>query len=82
MHACMLSRFSHVQLCVTLWTAATRLLCPQDSPGKNTGVGCHFYLQQEGEPLLTLGCQLRRRPLCDASKSLLRNEEAQPLTGL
>ena len=22
MHACMLSRFSHVQLCVTLWTAA------------------------------------------------------------
>ena len=19
----------------------TRLLCPQDSPGKNTGVGCH-----------------------------------------
>ena len=20
----------------------TRLLCPQDSPGKNTGVGCHF----------------------------------------
>ena len=23
----------------------TRLLCPQDSPGKNTGVGCHFLLQ-------------------------------------
>ena len=21
-----------------------RLLCPQDSPGKNTGVGCHFHL--------------------------------------
>ena len=21
-----------------------RLLCPQDSPGKNTGVGCHFLL--------------------------------------
>ena len=20
----------------------TRLLCPRDSPGKNTGVGCHF----------------------------------------
>ena len=20
----------------------TRLLCPWDSPGKNTGVGCHF----------------------------------------
>ena len=22
-----------------------RLLCPLDSPGKNTGVGCHFLLQ-------------------------------------
>ena len=26
------------------WPAA-RLLCPWDSPGKNTGVGCHFLLQ-------------------------------------
>ena len=24
---------------------STRLLCPRDSPGKNTGVGCHFLLQ-------------------------------------
>ena len=23
----------------------TRLLCPWDSPGKNTGMGCHFLLQ-------------------------------------
>ena len=23
----------------------TRLLCPRASPGKNTGVGCHFLLQ-------------------------------------
>src|SRR5574340_345475 len=23
----------------------TRLACPWDSPGKNTGVGCHFLLQ-------------------------------------
>ena len=23
----------------------TRLPCPQDSPGKNNGVGCHFLLQ-------------------------------------
>ena len=23
----------------------TRLLCPWDSPGKNTGVGCHAILQ-------------------------------------
>ena len=26
-----------------LWP--TRLLCPWDSPGKNTGEGCHFLLQ-------------------------------------
>ena len=24
----------------------TRLLCPCNSPGKNTGVGCHFLLQE------------------------------------
>ena len=24
----------------------TRLLCQQNSPGKNTGVGCHFLLQE------------------------------------
>ena len=24
----------------------TRLLCPLNFPGKNTGVGCHFLLQQ------------------------------------
>ena len=29
---------------MTLWTVA-RLLCPWDSLGKNTGVGCHFLLQ-------------------------------------
>ena len=23
----------------------TRLPCPWDSPGKNTGMGCHFFLQ-------------------------------------
>ena len=26
-----------------LWL--TRLLCPWDFPGKNTGAGCHFLLQ-------------------------------------
>ena len=36
------------QSCPTLcdqWTVATRLLCPRDSPDKNTGVGCHALLQ-------------------------------------
>ena len=41
----MLSCFSRVWLCTTLWTAAQRLLCPWDSAGKNAGVGCHFLLQ-------------------------------------
>ena len=31
---------------VTLWTVPSRLLCSQDSPGKNAGVGCHFLLQR------------------------------------
>ena len=38
-----LSCFSHIWLFVTLWTTV-RLLCPRDSPGKNTEVGCHFLL--------------------------------------
>ena len=41
----LLSHFSHVRLCATPYTAATRLPRPRDSPGKNTGVGCHFLLQ-------------------------------------
>ena len=42
---CVLSRFSCVQLGATLWTVARRLLCPWDSPGKNTRVGCHALFQ-------------------------------------
>ena len=30
---------------MTLWTVACRLLCPWNSPGKNTGVHCHSLLQ-------------------------------------
>ena len=41
----LLSRFSRVQLCVTPETAARQASPPRDSPGKNTGVGCHFLLQ-------------------------------------
>ena len=41
----MLSRFSHVRLCVTPEMAAHQAPRPWDSPGKNTGVGCHFLLQ-------------------------------------
>jgi len=41
----LLSRFSRVRLCATPETAAHQAPCPWDSPGKNTGVGCHFLLQ-------------------------------------
>ena len=43
-----------VCVCVCVWhmwplwphgLQSARLLCPWDSPGKNTGVGCHFLLQ-------------------------------------
>ena len=37
-----------LQSCPTVWPhrqPPTRLLCPWDPPGKNTGVGCHFPLQ-------------------------------------
>ena len=38
------------QPCLTLLNlvdcSPTRLLCPWDFPGKNTGVGCHFLLQR------------------------------------
>ena len=42
-------------------TMATRLLCPWDSPGKNTGVGCHSLLQgiflTQGSNLGLLHCR-------------------------
>ena len=41
----LLSHFKRVQLCGPHRRQPTRLLCPWASPGKNTGVGCHFLLQ-------------------------------------
>ena len=41
----LLSHFSRVQLCATPQAAAHQAPPPWDSPGKNTGVGCHFLLQ-------------------------------------
>ena len=41
---CMLSRFSHVWLYSPLDCSPPGLLCLWDSPGKNTGVGCHTLL--------------------------------------
>ena len=41
----LLSHFSRIRLCATPQTGAHQALRPWDSPGKNTGVGCHFLLQ-------------------------------------
>ena len=41
----LLSHFSSAWLCATPWTEAYQAPRPWDSPGKNTGVGCHFLLQ-------------------------------------
>ena len=44
----------------------TRLLCPWDSPGKNTGVGCHFLLQcmkVKSESEVTLSCRTLSDPM-------------------
>ena len=37
--------FSHIWLFATPWNVACQALCPWNSPGKNTRVGCHFLLQ-------------------------------------
>ena len=42
---CVLSFFCCIQLFVIPRLGPTTFLCPWDSPGKNTGVGCHFLLQ-------------------------------------
>ena len=39
---------SRVLFLATPWTAAYRLLCPWDLPGKGTGVGCHCLLLGHG----------------------------------
>ena len=44
----------------------TRLLRPWDSPGKNTGVGCHFLLQcmkMESESEVTQSCLTLSGPM-------------------
>ena len=50
----MLSCFSHVWLFVAYGLKPARPLCPWDSPGKNTGVDCHFLR----------GSSLSRNPTC------------------
>ena len=59
-----------LQLCLTLCDPIdpqpTRLPHPWDSPGKNTGVGCHFLLQcmkVKSESEVTQSCLTLRNPM-------------------
>ena len=72
----LLSHISRVQLCATPYTGArihTRLPRPWDSPGKNTGVGCHFLLQcmkVKSESEFTQSCLTLSDPMdCSLSGS-------------
>ena len=47
-HVFILSHFSRVQLFVTLRTIARQAPLSMDSPGKNTGVGCHILSYSRG----------------------------------
>ena len=65
----LLSRLSRVQLCVIPLTEAHELPPhprPWDSPGKNTGVGCHFLLQcmkVKSESEVAQSCLTLRDPI-------------------
>jgi len=54
----------------------TRLPCPWDSPGKNTGVGCHFLLQcmkVKSESEVAQSCQTLSDPMdCSLPGSSIR----------
>ena len=68
----LLSCFSCVRLCATHRQQPTRLLCPWDSPGKNTGVGCHFLLQcmkVKSESEVTQLCPTPRTPWTGANQA-------------
>ena len=63
----LLSRFSRVQLCATpIDGSSPGSPRPWDSPGKNTGVGCHFLLQcmkVKSESEVTQSCPTPRDPM-------------------
>ena len=67
-----------LQLCPTLCNPidgnATRLLCPQDSLGENTGVGCHFPLQSE----IIIPHDLRFKKKFTSSLKTKQNKNSKP----
>ena len=70
----LLSRFSRVWLCAIHRRQPTRLPRSWHSPGKNTGVGCHFLLQcmkVKSENKFTQLCRLLVTPWTSAYQGLL-----------
>ena len=74
----MLSCFSCVQLFVTPWTTACQAPLSWNSPGKNTGMGCHSLLQgtfltQGSNPciLYLLHLQVGSLPLAPPGKTII-----------
>ena len=62
----LLSHFSHVRLCAMPQMAAHQAPRPWDSPGKNTGAGCHFLLQcmkVKSESEVAQSCATLRDPM-------------------
>ena len=62
----LLSHFSRVQLCATHRWQPIQLPWPWDSPGRNTGVGCHFLLQcmkVKSESKVAQSCLTLRDPM-------------------
>ena len=62
----LLSRFSRVRLCATPQMASHQAPPSLDSPGKNTGVGCHFLLQcmqVKSESEVTQSCPTLSDPM-------------------
>ena len=62
----LLNHFSRVRLCATPQRAAHQAPHPWDSPGKNTGVGCHFLLQcmkVKNESEVTQSCPTLSDPM-------------------
>ena len=71
---CVLSCSAVSDSFVTPWTVASRLLCPCNFPGKNTGAGCHFLLQgifsAQGSNLHLLHWQVYSLSLCHLESPL------------
>ena len=69
---------SRVQLFATRGLWPTKFLRPWDSPGKNTGVGCHFLSSRPRDQTQVSHIAGRRFNLCTTREALKSKEERKP----